>query len=70
MEAFGLLNLIKSALALSEEQAPDVHETAAPDTAAQKTAAEPTKDVQEEHAGDAFAAFVEKHERMAKKFRK
>ena len=70
MEAFGLLNLIKSALALTEKQTTDVDEGKQTE---QTTTPSPTKfdhEKRDDKKGEAFSAFVEKHEKFAKKFRK
>ena len=70
MEPFGLLNFIKSALSLAAEQPPAAEPAHTPDPPPQKQTAEPKPVEQEQEKANAFSAFVEKHERMAKKFRR
>ena len=70
MEAFGLLNLIKSALALTEKQTTDVAEGKQTEQTPPPPTTKPDLEKRDEKKGEAFSAFVEKHEKFAKKFRK
>ena len=70
MEAFGLLNFIKSALALAEKQPPSPATPNQTEQTQQPINTKPTPEKQEEKKGKALSAFLEKHEQIAKKFRK
>ena len=70
MEAFGLLNFIKTVLALSEKQTPSPENATPTDSPPPKQTAESRPSERNEYTPNALSAFLEKHEQLAKKLRK